>query len=336
MKGIYKRGDIWWFRYSVEGKQQFMSLDTREEWEAVRRAEQLIASPLVRDIAPMEVNVERYLSHDQSIGRLSPNSVSARRHILNLFVDFAQGKQTSEVIERWDQHLRTTTADITRSSYLRVLKRFFDYMVETRRLRENPLKVRIDYRPYSPRKPFCSKEQVQALIQAADSPQLRFILYAGFHAGLRREEIVQARPHWFDLGAGLLHVQRSDTWKPKDRNDRTIPLTDEFHDFLRHSYGLRSPFMIAPEKKETGKWRYRYDFRLPFMTLIDRLRVVPAVTHGKSDANVTIHCMRHTFASLRVSAGVSLYKVANWLGDGMLVTERHYGFLIPQDSQINV
>ena len=49
---------------------------------------------------------------------------------------------------------------------------------------------------------------------------------------------------------------------------------------------------------------------------------------------VTAHVMRHTFASLLVQAGVSVYKVARWLGDGVEVVEEHYGHLAPKDSDI--
>lgn len=335
MKGLYKRGNVWWFRWSAGGKQRFVSLDTGEEWQAIQRAQQLGDSPLVLDISPLETQIEHYLNAGVSSGELSQNSKEMRGHVLNAFVAFSNGKATVSEVERWNADLRSRVADVTRHTYLRILKRFFAHMVEKRRISFNPVTVKIDYKPYSPRKPFCSREQVTALVQAAASQQLRFILYAGFHAGLRREEIIQARPHWFDMTNKLIHVQRSATWKPKDRTDRTIPMTDEFADFLR-AYGLPEPFMIAPEKPEGGRWRYRYDFRAPFYALMDRLRIVPAVTHGDRGARVTIHTMRHTFASLRVSNGVSLYKVANWLGDGMRVTERHYGFLIPQDTQINL
>lgn len=45
--------------------------------------------------------------------------------------------------------------------------------------------------------------------------------------------------------------------------------------------------------------------------------------------------MRHTFASLLVQAGVSVYKVARWMGDGVEVVEAHYGHLSPGDRDIN-
>lgn len=51
--------------------------------------------------------------------------------------------------------------------------------------------------------------------------------------------------------------------------------------------------------------------------------------------DVTFHDLRRTFASLLVSQGVSIYKVAKWLGDTVDVAEDTYGHLIPQDDEIN-
>jgi hypothetical protein len=33
-------------------------------------------------------------------------------------------------------------------------------------------------------------------------------------------------------------------------------------------------------------------------------------------------------------AGVSIFKIAQWLGDDVRVVERHYAHLLPQDSDI--
>ena len=82
--------------------------------------------------------------------------------------------------------------------------------------------------------------------------------------------------------------------------------------------------MLEPKAKHS-RYRYRYDFRKVF----DKLA---------SDCGLdwlTFHDLRRTFASLHVSRGTSIYKVARWLGDGVDVVEKHYGHLIPQDSEIN-
>ena len=89
------------------------------------------------------------------------------------------------------------------------------------------------------------------------------MLFCGFHVGMRRMEIVEARPEWFNLRARTLEIRASDTFRPKDRDARTVPLTDQFVEFLGR-YGLRSPFVLKPEVGH-GSFGYRYDSRRPFM-----------------------------------------------------------------------
>jgi len=139
---------------------------------------------------------------------------------------------------------------------------------------------------------------------------------------MRKAEIIEARPDWFDLKSRTIRVQKTDTFRPKDREERTVPITKEFKAFLK-SYGLRSPFMLQPNVGH-GKSRYRWDFRRPWAEYM--------AAHQCSW--VTPHIARHTFASLLASAGVSIYKIAKWLGDDVRVVDQHYAKLIPQDTDI--
>jgi integrase len=59
-----------------------------------------------------------------------------------------------------------------------------------------------------------------------------FVMHAGFEAGLRRNEIVEARPSWFSLKGRSLRVQKTETFRPKDREARAVPLTDVFIAFV--------------------------------------------------------------------------------------------------------
>jgi integrase len=137
-----------------------------------------------------------------------------------------------------------------------------------------------------------------------------------------------ARASWFDLSRRLIYIQGSDSWVPKNGKDRIVPMTKEFAGFLAGYMAKFRPgakFMIAPEKLKAGRHRYRFDFIRRFERLIKE-QGIPCRYHD----------LRRTFASLKVSAGVSLLKVASWCGPRTSVCEESYAHLIPTDDQIDV
>jgi len=163
---------------------------------------------------------------------------------------------------------------------------------------------------------------LKKLIDSAPSDDQRFILYCGFHGGLRRSEISWAKVDWFDLENNLIHVTNDPETGAllKDEN-RVVPITKPFSEFLMKYLGNRSPaeYVLAP-KKEKGLAKYRYDFLKQFKSHVQ---------------SCTIHDMRRSFASNLASAGVSIYKIAQWLGDRVDVVERSYGHLAPADQDVN-
>jgi site-specific recombinase XerD len=229
----------------------------------------------------------------------------------------------TEEVERYYRHLQQRVSESTAQGYITTLRSFFNRQVELKRIRSNPVRglklARLDQKS---RLLFCSPEQRDRLIKNAPTDEMRFILYAGFHAGFRKNEIIEARSDWFDLERGALHVRATESFRPKDREERTIPLTTEFKEFLRR-YGVRAPFMLEP-LVEKGAARYRYDFRRPFCEYMKK----------QGCEWVTPHVMRHSFASLLVSKGVSIYKVAVWMGDDVRVVQKHYAKLLPKDDDI--
>jgi integrase len=118
-----------------------------------------------------------------------------------------------------------------------------------------------------------------------------------------------------------VHIAKTATFSCKDKEERTIPLTAEFAEFLAR-WGLRGPFLLRPEKKH-GRNLYRFEPKKPV-----------AAYFAAQGVQCTIHDMRRTFVSLRLSAGVSVFKLAKWTGDGVQVLQRHYGHLLADDEDI--
>jgi integrase len=276
--------------------------------------------------------IKDYVADRLATNHWTKNNAYNSQFILMAMADFVGVKEPSRLsarhLQEWYENLKSRPikplTEYSAHAYMRAARTFLKYLVTNRKLRHN---VATEVKMARPRKSaktgFCDRATVDRLIANCTREDLKFVLFCGFHAGLRKEEVIQSRPQWFDLNQGLLHVQRSDTWEPKDKDDRVVPMSRAFLDYVKNEYGLRSPFMLQPTVKP-GKGRYRYDFKRPFYEYM-AAQEVPWMTP---------HLMRHTFASMLASRGVSIYKIAKWLGDGVEVVQNHYAHLLPKDEDI--
>jgi integrase len=329
-KGIYRRGEVYWLNFQRNGRRQFVSLETSDYAEAITRAAEMRAHPTLNAASAFEGEVDAFLAYKLRKNEFTASSAHGRRFILLAFARWLECESPTEVSARdvqgfYDHHLEAHSAT-TANSYGSIIRSFFNWGRDVRKIvRRNPcdgLDAAEDRAIGATMRDFCTEKQRDRLIDSCTREDLAFVLYCGFHAGLRKNEIIEARPFWFDLDAGLLHLRRTATMQFKDREERTIPLTGKFLAFLR-VYGLREPFMLQPTVKQ-GRNRYRYDFVRPFREHCG----------AQGLTQVTPHTMRHTFASLLASAGVSLYKISIWLGDDPRVVERRYARLKPNDPDI--
>jgi integrase len=332
--GLYQQGgkQTWWLRWTpvVGGKQERVSLGTRDLAVAIAEAERIKRreGPRLRVMAEScEAEIERYLEAKRRAG-LSKSTLTSRRYVLRQFaVDV--GAETPRHVgaaacARWFD-ARRAKHEHTAVAYLNQVRWWFAWLIERGVVVRDPTAgLKIPKLRMQVRRRFLMPAEARRLLDECDDEGLKFAVYCGLQAGLRKLEIVEARPGWFDLGAGLIHVQATSTFEPKDRDNRTVPMTEELKAWVRDVYGVRSPFMLAPTVKH-GRYRYRFDFRKGFEALVKRCEL----------QDVTFHDLRRTFASLLVSRGVSLYKVAKWLGDELDTVQSHYGHLIPQDAEIN-
>jgi integrase len=309
------------------GRRIQISLATSDYSEAVIKATAIIQDPFLADSAPLEQEIGAFIDHKVRQNEYSRASAESKRYALQEFASFVRKADpaviTSLDVDRFYQHLRARVAESTAQGYITTLRSFFNRLVEAGKVRTNVVKtVRLARLDSKGRTNFCTPALRDELIEKCKRDDLRFVLFCGFHAGMRKNEIIEARPDWFDVEGKKVHIKKTPTFRPKDREERTIPMTNAFREFLK-SYGVHSPFMVQPDVRH-GDSRYRWDFRRPWSDYM--------ATHNCSW--VTPHVARHTFASLLASAGVSIFKIAKWLGDDVRVVQQHYAKLLPTDADI--
>jgi integrase len=275
--------------------------------------------------------MEGYLAGKQKLNLHSKATERVTRAALMEFASRVGDIETNRVLAAAARahyaRLQSRVAETTAQIHMRALRAFFNWAVKERMVLQSPFaEVKLAKVDRYARLKFCTAAQRDTLIEEAASDDLRFILFAGFHCGMRKNEIIEARVDWFDLSdSGAVHIKNTTTFRIKDRETRFVPLTGQFRDFLRtYLNGKDSDaFALKPDVKH-GKGTYRYDFHRPYNDYMTSQKMRWA----------TAHVMRHTFASLLVQAGVSIFKVARWMGDGVEVVEKHYARLAPQDRDI--
>jgi integrase len=348
VKGLYLRGQVWWFRPAQQNglRPSPFSLDTADENTAVSKVMEMRQQPDFHSPATWAHEVKLYMDEALRLKRISASFAPTRRMTLRNFGrDYKVTRPeavTASLMQRYyDDQLDAGLKSNTARGYVTSLRAFFKWLMAEGRLRANPalgVKMKRDVRFYHHR--FCPKEEMDALIDNCPRDDVKFVLLCGFDAGLRRDEISEAVPAWFAT-QGIVHLQNSAHYEVKDGDARHIPLTDRFAAFLK-TFDRRGPYMLHPEvgRSATSEANYRYDFRRPFEEYLAALskKALPEFGNQVHDFTwITSQTMRHTFASLRVQKGVSIYKVARWLGDGVEVVQRHYGHLAPQaDKDIEV
>ena len=323
-----------------------MNLSTSDQAEAIRRKQEILLNPIIRDTGRgMRAQIKQFIAYKVAHREFSRNSAMTKIIPLNELADRFP-KETAASIgvdqcETFYHELCERVTESTAEGYMMALRSFFRWTVEVKRWRlNNPIaEIDVTAAEHGIKQRFADKALKNRLIENAPNDDLRFILFCGFDAGLRRDEISEARADWF---GNSVHVQRSigkrvragladgrteREWRPKYNKERVIPLTRPFAAFLKRYLKDRDPldFALHPEIGH-GRWRYRYDFRRPFTDYMT----------AQGEPWITPHVMRHSFASILKTKGKSIAKIAEWLGDTERVTEKRYAHLKPDDRDIHV
>jgi site-specific recombinase XerD len=161
-----------------------------------------------------------------------------------------------------------------------------------------------------------SREEVQRLIDSADSPLHRVWLVMLYATGLRREELVQLNVSDIDSARMLIHVHQG-----KGNQDRDIMLSPRLLEELREYWRLTN-FKPKTYLFPGGGRAHATD--VP----ISAKSVFHAVKHAARRAgikkHVHPHTLRHCFATHLLESGADLRTIQLLLGHADLKTTSRY------------
>lgn len=343
-KGIYLRKKSYWLRYSHNGEQLRVPLHTRIFADAVVEAKKI-----------------RGTSKEQIVPKIKPGESPTWKQAIDRYIaDKLAGKKDGQKVRKFRPGTATRTADIlrafgnwtkTRSPFdvtTATLQKFYDERkkksVASARTIVDRVCCFLSHLGHVIAKPHYDEDDEKEirdvvvapkvyseLIERCTRKSLKFVLFAGFHAGMRRNEIVHCRPQWIHLDAQIPYIkipgretQRLANgtlyhWRSKNGKDRNIPLTQAFADWLRKNLDANALFVLKPDACSK---RYRFDPRSSFETY-----VADYIEKNPSQESFSIHSMRHSYITHLCNSGnptITIMKVSAWSGDKIETIERHY------------
>jgi integrase len=166
---------------------------------------------------------------------------------------------------------------------------------------------------------FLTTENVHTLLNATERPWLRDMIIFAINTGLRRGELVSLRWSDIDTEHRIARIINRVDFTTKSGEERIIVLNDAAIAVInRCVHSKKHEYLFS---REEGM-RVMGDWLTAAFKSAARKAGLPEGIH--------LHSTRHSFASLLVGSGTSIYTVSKLLGHSSAKTSEIYSHLLPQ------
>lgn len=325
---VFKRGKSWYVDWRVSGK-RFMKSFGRNQKMAELFLKHLELKEVRGELGIIENKVtvqefiRKYLEYCKSSKSKSTFRTDTNR--LKRISEFLLHKNvkdlhqiTPNLMEDFKTEILQTAKPRTFNHYLELIKAMLNKAVEWSHLRVNPLE---GYKPlknkYVRQIRFLTQEEINAVLENSD-PFMEKVIKILLYTGMRRSELVYLAWEDIDFKNKLITIQAKPEqgFHPKSYRPRSIPINPELEKIL----------LDMPQKGkyvlDNGNNQPLHDPNTYYVKLTN-------ITRKLGLKNVTLHCLRHTFASQLVMAGIDLRTVQEFLGHSTVLMTEQYSHLSP-------
>ena len=328
-RGIYEKSPgsgVWWVRYAdtmgrirreKAGTKSFaLALYRKRKTESLqgKKLPENLRSPMVSfaDLAREALAYSK--AHKRSYG----DDVIRMERLLNRFRDRAADSITPQELE---QHLAQTAeesnwAPATVNRYRALISLVFRLGIESGKVKENPARLVKHRQENNARVRWLSVEEEVRLraVISATCPEHMPELDLALNTGLRLSELYGLDWEYVNLARRVLTIPR-----PKNGEMRHVPLNGPalaaLAELQKRTDGI-GPVIRNAEGGTLASPRYWFE---------------PAVRNAKI-RSFSWHCLRHTFASRLVMAGVDLRTVQELMGHKSIQMTVRYSHLTPRHT----
>jgi integrase len=272
---------------------------------------------------------ERWLAKFLALKNAPPDTVD-----INWILDrYEQEKQNAKSIDRITSHLRAVRAEFgpvqpSDLSVPPVIQHWRNQGTSDGTIRTRLLLLRaalgwaakmkyIDAAPYIPAPPagearnrHLTRDEFKRLYMAAEEPHIKTFLALGVLSGLRNGAILSLT--WDQIDAERRFIRPTGGTANKKRAD--IRIGPDLMLALGTAWWMRDgPYVVHWKGKQVAS------VKKGFKRSVERSGIDP----------VTIHDLRRTCAVWQAEKGVSIEKIAEWLGDSVAIARKHYARYSP-------
>jgi integrase/recombinase XerD len=162
-----------------------------------------------------------------------------------------------------------------------------------------------------------SRKEIVKVLNALPNVKHRALLALTYSAGLRVSEIVRLRPEDIDRERGMIHVRRA-----KGRKDRYTLLSQKALVWLAAYEAVRAPAPWLFEGQEAGR---------PIGVRTAETIFKNACRAAGIGKDVSIHCLRHSFATHLLENGTDIRYIQELLGHASSKTTEIYTHVAARD-----
>jgi integrase len=249
------------------------------------------------------------------------------RQIIPAFGDFRISSITTRDISTFLTQQKVRTSTTTANHYATLIKRMFNLAVKWGLLEKSPATSLDKFKEKPYRERYLTKEELPRFLKALDGLEdglskaaIKLLLFTGGRKG----EITSLRYDQWKADEKRLFLP--DTKNDRSRsiilNDRATAVLKELKVNKDNSSRTKESDYLFPTKKGT-KRPYIYDLRTPFGNACDASGI----------KGLRVHDLRHSFATLALQGGASLYDVSKLLGHSDVSMTQRYAHMVDDSLQ---
>lgn len=246
-----------------------------------------------------------------AVKRYSDNTVKTYTETLKSFLIFFKNKPIQDIrhedVIRYNHDfiIKNKLSASYQNQVINSIKLYFS-TIENRQLEVNLIE-----RPIREKKlpNVLSKEEIKLILDAPSNLKHKAMLVLIYSCGLRRSELLHLKPADIDSKRGVIVIRQA-----KGKKDRIVPLSVKALEMLREYYKAFRPSTWLFEGQTKGP----YDERSLSNVLAQ------AVAKAKIKKPVTLHWLRHSYATHLLENGTDLRYIQEILGHNSSKTTELY------------